>query len=100
MLLNMKLKEYLTESALQEEKTLPEAKNKVIFNKIFLAYFHGDKSIILPSRINKGTKLYHCPLSDTCVNGSKIRGICKIGLCFGKKCKAYDERTSYSETLY
>ena len=95
----MKLKEYLTELALQEEKTLPEAKNNVIFNKIFLAFTHGDTSITLPSRINKGTKLYHCPHADTCVNGSKLRGVCKIGLCFGKKCKAYDEILSYSETL-
>lgn len=96
---DMKLKEYLIESALQEEKTLPEAKNKVIFNKIFLAYVHGDKSIILPSRINKSTKLYQCPHSDTCVNGSKLRGVCKIGLCFRKKCAVYDEIISYSETL-
>lgn len=95
----MEIKEYLIESALQEEKTLPEAKNKVIFNKIFLAFTHGDKYITLPSKINKSTKLYHCPHSDTCVNGSKIRGICKIGLSFGKKCKAYDEILSHSETL-
>lgn len=96
----MDIKEYLIESALQEEKTLPEAKNNVIFSRIFLAYIQGDTAITLPSRINKSTKLYQCPLSDTCVNGSKLRGVCKIGLCFGKKCKAYDERTSYSETLY
>jgi hypothetical protein len=96
----MTLKEYLTESALQEEKTLPEAKNNVIFSKIFIAFINGDTSITLPSKINKSTKLYQCPHSDTCVNGSKIRGICKIGLSFGKKCKAYDERTSYYETLY
>ena len=95
----MDIKEYLIESALQEEKTLPEAKNNVIFNKIFLAFTHGDKYITLPSKINKSTKLYQCPHSDTCVNGSKIRGVCKIGLCFKKKCKAYDEIISYSETL-
>jgi len=96
----MDIKEYLTESALQEEITLPEAKNKVIFNKIFLAYVHEDKSITLPSKINKGgNKLYDCPHSDTCVNGSKLRGVCKIGLCFRKKCAAYDEIISYSETL-
>lgn len=95
----MEIKEYLIESALHEEKTLPEAKNNVIFNKIFLAYVHGDKSITLPSKINKSTKLYQCPHSDTCVNGSKLRGVCKIGLCFKKKCKAYDEIISYSETL-
>ena len=95
----MEIKEYLTELALQEEKTLPESKNKVIFNKIFLAFTHGDTSITLPSRINKSTKLYQCPHSATCVNGSELRGVCKIGLCFGKKCKAYDEILSYSETL-
>ena len=95
----MDIKEYLIESALREEKTLPEAKNKVIFNKIFLAFINGDTSITLPSKINKSTKLYQCPHSDTCVNGSKLRGVCKIGLCFGKKCKAYDEIISYSETL-
>ena len=95
----MEIKEYLIESALQEEKTLPEAKNKVIFNKIFLAFINGDTSITLPSKINKSTKLYHCMHSDTCVNGSKLRGVCKIGLCFKKKCKAYDEIISYSETL-
>lgn len=96
---DIKLKEYLTELALQEEKTLPESKNKVIFNKIFLAFTHGDTSITLPSRINKSTKLYHCPHADTCVNGSKLRGVCKIGLCFQNECAAFDEITSYSETL-
>jgi len=55
---DIKIKEYLTELALQEEKSLPESKNKVIFNKIFLAFTHGDTSITLPSRINKSTKLY------------------------------------------
>lgn len=95
----MEIKEYLIESALQEEKTLPEAKNNVIFSRIFLAYIQGDTAITLPSRINKSTKLYQCPHSDTCVNGSKLRGVCKIGLCFKKKCIAYDEIISYSETL-
>jgi hypothetical protein len=95
----MEIKEYLIESALQEEKILPEAKNKVIFNKIFLAYVHGDTAITLPSKINKSTKLYQCPHSETCVNGSKLRGVCKIGLSFGKKCAVYDEIISYSETL-
>ena len=95
----MDIKEYLIESALREEKTLPEAKNNVIFNKIFLAFINGDTSITLPSKINKSTKLYHCMHSDTCVNGSKLRGVCKIGLCFRKKCAVYDEIISYSETL-
>jgi hypothetical protein len=95
----MDIKEYLIESDLQEEKTLPEAKNNVIFNKIFLAYVHGDTAITLPSKINKSTKLYQCPHSETCVNGSKLRGVCKIGLSFGKKCAVYDEIISYSETL-
>ena len=53
--------------------------------------------ITVPSKINDDS-VFTCSKSDTCVNGSKLRGICKIKLN-EKNCKSYEEILGYSITF-
>lgn len=53
--------------------------------------------ITVQSKINSDCT-FNCSKSDTCVNGSKLRGVCKIRLN-ERNCKAYDEILGYSITF-
>ena len=59
------------------------------------ASLNGISYITVPSKINSDSSTYNCSKSDTCVNGSKLRGICKIKLN-EKNCKSYEEILGYS----
>ena len=55
--------------------------------------------ITVQSKINSDSVCaFNCSKFDTCVNGSKLRGICKIKLN-EKNCKSYDEILGYSITF-
>jgi|GEM_PF-3677815 len=61
------------------------------------ASLNGISYITVPSKINDDS-VFTCNKSDTCVNGSKLRGICKIKLN-EKNCKSYEEILGYSITF-
>ena len=73
-----------------------DAKKRFI-TRIYKASLNGINYITVPSKINSDCT-YNCSKSDTCVNGSKLRGICKIKLN-EKNCKSYDEILGYSITF-
>ncbi len=60
----------------------------------YKASLNGINYITVPSKINSDCT-FNCSKSDTCVNGSKLRGICKIKLN-EKNCKSYEEILGYS----
>ena len=73
-----------------------DAKKKFVTH-ICKASLNGINYITVPSKINSDS-VFSCSKSDTCVNGSKLRGICKIKLN-EKNCKSYDEILGYSITF-
>ena len=73
-----------------------DAKKRFI-TRIYKASLNGINYITVPSKINSDCT-FNCSKSDTCVNGSKLRGICKIKLN-EKNCKSYDEILGYSITF-
>ena len=73
-----------------------DAKKRFV-TRIYKALLNGINYITVPSKINSDCT-FNCSKSDTCVNGSKLRGICKIKLN-EKNCKSYDEILGYSITF-
>ena len=70
---------------------------KIFVTRIYKALLNGINYITVPSKINSDCT-FNCSKSDTCVNGSKLRGVCKIRLN-ERNCKAYDEILGYSITF-
>ena len=73
-----------------------DAKKRFI-TRIYKASLNGINYITVPSKINSDCT-FNCSKSDTCVNGSKLRGVCKIRLN-ERNCKDYDEILGYSITF-
>ena len=73
-----------------------DAKKRFV-TRIYKASLNGINYITVQSKINSDCT-FNCSKSDTCVNGSKLRGICKIKLN-EKNCKSYDEILGYSITF-
>lgn len=73
-----------------------DAKKRFI-TRIYKASLNGINYITVPSKINSDCA-FNCSKSDTCVNGSKLRGVCKIRLN-ERNCKSYDEILGYSITF-
>ena len=72
---------------------------KIFVTRIYKALLNGINYITVPSKINSDSVCaFNCSKSDTCVNGSKLRGVCKIRLN-ERNCKAYDEILGYSITF-
>ena len=75
-----------------------DAKKRFI-TRIYKASLNGINYITVLSKINSDSVCaFNCSKSDTCVNGSKLRGVCKIRLN-ERNCKAYDEILGYSITF-
>lgn len=65
-------------------------------NRLFQDTMNEEK--YFTAKMNSSVCTNICSKSDTCVNGSKLRGICKIRLN-ERKCKDYDKILGYSITF-